>query len=299
MTRNLLFSAVVPACIAFQLAALPIPASGQEVFGGVGGVTRDSASKQPVAQVRITAHNVNKGTDRTAISGPDGTFTIARLEPGQYQVAAARDGFIRIDGRRGSGRAGDLPGRFPACGRLPAGFGSKGLSRGSSRDRVGGRGGACGSEEADRRARGGAAGALGAGGNRLGVRPGSRGAGGRPRRHAAGSSASAGAAAPARAGHSGSPAGPRLHSRGGQLHSVRLRRLYLAQRHPAQQRHGAGYEVLHPGSPIRHSLHGGLQSADGPHHGRVDRVVPRTANSRWSRSASAATSTGKTSAAGS
>jgi hypothetical protein len=93
MTRNLRFSAVVPAWIVFQLAALPIPASGQEVFGGVGGVTRDSASKQPVAQVRITAHNVNKGTDRTAISGSDGTFTIARLEPGRYQVAATRDGF--------------------------------------------------------------------------------------------------------------------------------------------------------------------------------------------------------------
>ncbi len=94
MTRNLLFSAVAPACIAFQLAALPIPVSGQEVFGGVDGVTRDSASKQPVPQVRITAHNVNKGTDRTAISGSDGTFTIARLEPGTYQLAAARDGFI-------------------------------------------------------------------------------------------------------------------------------------------------------------------------------------------------------------
>jgi hypothetical protein len=94
MTRNLLFSAVVPASIAFQLVALAIPASGQEPLGGVGGVTRDSASKQPVAQVRITAHNVNKGTDRTAISGSDGAFTIARLEPGMYQVAAARDGFI-------------------------------------------------------------------------------------------------------------------------------------------------------------------------------------------------------------
>ncbi|MGA2723796.1 MAG: TonB-dependent receptor [Bryobacteraceae bacterium] len=94
MTRNLLFFAAVPACIAFQLAALPIPASGQEVFGGVGGVTRDSASKQPVAEVRITAHNVNRNTDRTAISGPDGAFTIARLEPGEYRVAAARDGFL-------------------------------------------------------------------------------------------------------------------------------------------------------------------------------------------------------------
>src|SRR5271157_5648377 len=95
MTRNLLLSAAVPACIAFQLAALPIPAWGRALYGGVGGVTRDSASKLPVALVRITAHNLTKGTDRTAISGSDGTFTIARLEPGQYQVVAARDGFIR------------------------------------------------------------------------------------------------------------------------------------------------------------------------------------------------------------
>ncbi len=95
MTRSLLVSAVAPACIALQLAVLSMPAWGQESFGGVNGVTRDSASKQPVAQVRITVHNVNKGTDRTAISGPDGTFTIAKLEPGPYQVAAARDGFIQ------------------------------------------------------------------------------------------------------------------------------------------------------------------------------------------------------------
>ena len=94
MTRNLLFSAV-PVCMAFQLAALPSRALGQEVFGGVDGVTRDSASKQPVAQVRITAHNVTKGTDCTAISGSDGAFRIAELEPGLYQVAAVRDGFIR------------------------------------------------------------------------------------------------------------------------------------------------------------------------------------------------------------
>lgn len=95
MTREILFSTVVPACVAFQLASLPIPALGRELFGGVGGVTRDSASRQPVAQVKITAHNVSTGSDRTAISGSDGTFTIERLEPGQYQVAAAREGFVR------------------------------------------------------------------------------------------------------------------------------------------------------------------------------------------------------------
>ena len=73
MTRNLLFSAV-PVCMALQLAALPTRAIGQEVFGGVDGVARDSASKQPLAQVRITAHNIGLGTDATAISGSDGAF---------------------------------------------------------------------------------------------------------------------------------------------------------------------------------------------------------------------------------
>jgi hypothetical protein len=95
MTRNLLASSVVPACIAFQIAALSMPASGQGLFGGVGGVTRDSTNRQPLALVRITAHNVNKGTDRTAISGLDGTFIMPGLEPGLYEMAAARDGFGR------------------------------------------------------------------------------------------------------------------------------------------------------------------------------------------------------------
>jgi len=94
MTRNLLLAAVLPACIACQLAAPSTPAWGADSFGGLGGVTRDSASKQPVAQVRITAHNVATGADRTATSRSDGTFTMPELEPGRYQVAAARDGFV-------------------------------------------------------------------------------------------------------------------------------------------------------------------------------------------------------------
>ena len=93
MTHKLLVSAVLPACIAFHIAALPIPAAGQDLFGAVGGVTRDSASRQPLAQVRITAHNLKRGTDRTATSGSDGTFTVQGLEPGLYDVAASRDGF--------------------------------------------------------------------------------------------------------------------------------------------------------------------------------------------------------------
>jgi len=47
-----------------------------------------------VAKVRITAHNLNTGADHTALSGSDGAFTVSGLEPGQYQVAAAKDGFL-------------------------------------------------------------------------------------------------------------------------------------------------------------------------------------------------------------
>jgi hypothetical protein len=38
---------------------------------------------------------MNKGTDRTAISGPDGAFAVLALEPGLYQVAAAKEGFTQ------------------------------------------------------------------------------------------------------------------------------------------------------------------------------------------------------------
>jgi hypothetical protein len=92
--KKLLFSAVVPACIAFQLAAA-LPAFGQTSFGTVGGVTRDSASGQPVAQAQIIAHNLDKNTDRTASSGADGAFSIANLEPGRYEVAAMKDGYLK------------------------------------------------------------------------------------------------------------------------------------------------------------------------------------------------------------
>jgi hypothetical protein len=93
MTRKLLACTLLPACVVFQLAALAIPAVGQMSLGSVGGVIRDSASGQPVAEAQILAHNVDKGTDRTVASATDGTFSIASLEPGHYEVAAVKDGF--------------------------------------------------------------------------------------------------------------------------------------------------------------------------------------------------------------
>jgi hypothetical protein len=90
--KKLLLSAIVPACLVLQVAAHH-PAFGQELNGSIGGVTRDAASGQTLAQTQITAHSLDKNTDRTASSGADGAFSIANLEPGPYEVSVAKDGF--------------------------------------------------------------------------------------------------------------------------------------------------------------------------------------------------------------
>ena len=244
--------------MALQLAALPTRALGQEVFGGVDGVTRDSASKQPLAQVRITAHNIGKGTDCTAISGSDGTFAIAKLEPGLYQVAAARDGFsgstanvevaapetYRVDLLL----AADYPPAPEAKPSAPAGAAPASAiaeELAALKDRI---------EQLE-------AALAGRPAPESASRPPAAAGAPAPQQAPAAGGAGAGAGAGPRQ-PSGSPASPRRHSRRGQLHAVRLRRLHLAQWHAAQQRHGAGYEILHPGSPVRHALHGGFQSTD-------------------------------------
>jgi hypothetical protein len=90
--KKLLLSAIVPACLVLQVAA-PRPAFGQGSNGSIGGVTRDAASGQTLAQTQITAHNIERNTDRSASSGTDGFFSIANLEPGSYDVSVTKDGF--------------------------------------------------------------------------------------------------------------------------------------------------------------------------------------------------------------
>jgi hypothetical protein len=75
-------------------------ASAQELAANIslsrlGGDARDSVSGQPVPGAQIVAHNVLKGSDRTATSAADGTFAITDLEPGRYEVSASKDGFVK------------------------------------------------------------------------------------------------------------------------------------------------------------------------------------------------------------
>lgn len=78
--------------IASLLGVLSTPAFGQAV-GLVGGVARDVATGEPVAQAQIIAHSMDKGTDQTTVTSVDGIFTFTTLEPGPYEVAASKNGY--------------------------------------------------------------------------------------------------------------------------------------------------------------------------------------------------------------
>jgi hypothetical protein len=123
--RSLLISAILPLCIALQFAALPGPALGETAAATLGGVTRESASGQPVSNAQITAHNLDQNTDRTVSSGAEGAFSIATLDPGRYEVAATKEGFLKSSAKvevaaRGTYRVDFLLAPAAVVGALPA-----------------------------------------------------------------------------------------------------------------------------------------------------------------------------------
>ena len=82
-----------PVSAALLLGLLALPAFGQVPDGYVGGMARESASGKPVAEVRIVAHNVDKGTDLFTVTDTAGMYKFTNLEPGRYDVAATKNGF--------------------------------------------------------------------------------------------------------------------------------------------------------------------------------------------------------------
>jgi hypothetical protein len=97
MNRHLL--AVLPACIVL-LVALAVPACAQvssekmDSSSKITGVIREVARQQPLVEALIIAHNQSTGLDRTAAGGAGGVFSISNLEPGRYEVAAHKEGFV-------------------------------------------------------------------------------------------------------------------------------------------------------------------------------------------------------------
>src|SRR5580704_9059906 len=82
--RNPLAIHIVPACAALLWGAWSLPAFAQATVGVAGGITRDSSSGKPMAEVEVIAHNLKKGTARTTLTNTEGIFTFTNLEPGLY-----------------------------------------------------------------------------------------------------------------------------------------------------------------------------------------------------------------------
>ena len=60
-------------------------------YGDVHGVTLNALGA-PLARVQVSVHNVEDNTDRNIISDDDGTFVVANLLPGRYQLRATKGG---------------------------------------------------------------------------------------------------------------------------------------------------------------------------------------------------------------
>ncbi len=107
--------------------------------GEVHGVTR-YPSGLPMAEAEVVILSGDADTDRTTVSGSDGTFVFKNLRPGEYQLTARKDGFAlspvtKVDLAYGKDRHGrmclsDQVSRYP--------LNSTGRSRAFSRAHISG-----------------------------------------------------------------------------------------------------------------------------------------------------------------
>jgi hypothetical protein len=99
MNNPLVAAKLSHAAGALLLAMLAVPAFGQPDVGLVGGVARDSASGNPLAEAQIIAHNLDNGAAQSTVSRADGIFTLTHLEPGRYEVQATKNGYRKSSAR--------------------------------------------------------------------------------------------------------------------------------------------------------------------------------------------------------
>lgn len=89
--RLLLSSFVVSLAVLSDVSRL----SGQSTFGSIVGSIRD-ASGGPVAGSAITVREMGTNTARSATSNGEGLYEILNLNPGRYEITAARVGFATV-----------------------------------------------------------------------------------------------------------------------------------------------------------------------------------------------------------
>jgi len=86
MIRKLTLAAILPTCLALQVAR------AQSTFGDLRGITRDPRGLALPSAV-VTVHSLDENSERKVVSGDDGTFLVENLKPGLYQLTAAKEGF--------------------------------------------------------------------------------------------------------------------------------------------------------------------------------------------------------------
>jgi len=92
MKRHLRCFSLSSVCIGVQVASLlsGIPAHAQVAPASIHGVVRLGGT--PVPQARIRVRNLRDDMARVVFSGVDGSFFVNQLDPGRYEVTAAKDG---------------------------------------------------------------------------------------------------------------------------------------------------------------------------------------------------------------
>ena len=80
-------------CLALLAAA---EARGQSYQGGVRGAVHDSGGNV-IASVTLTLTNEATNLARTTVSNDAGEYLFEKVDPGRYRIAAAQDGFKKLD----------------------------------------------------------------------------------------------------------------------------------------------------------------------------------------------------------
>src|SRR6202044_473030 len=86
MTQKVLSTMILAACSILHVA------HAQSTFGDLRGTTRDP-SGLALAHATVTVHSLDANTDRSVVSGDDGSFVVENLLPGHYQLTAAKADF--------------------------------------------------------------------------------------------------------------------------------------------------------------------------------------------------------------
>src|SRR5215472_17349516 len=87
-----LFKVAATGCMVLCAHLFGVSTDAASESGGLHGVTRNSQGL-PLADAQVLLHSLEASTDRTALSGAEGSFSLANLSTGRYQLTASKEGF--------------------------------------------------------------------------------------------------------------------------------------------------------------------------------------------------------------